>query len=30
MLWLFGENNINVPMARSVAVLEQLKSDFGP
>lgn len=28
MLWVFGENDINVPMARSVAVLEQLKSDF--
>ena len=28
MLWVFGENDINVPTARSVAVLEQLRSGF--
>ncbi len=28
MLWVFGENDINVPTARSVAVLEQLRSEF--
>ncbi len=28
MLWVFGENDLNVPTARSVAVLEQLRSEF--
>ena len=28
MLWVFGENDINVPTARSVAVLEQLRSEL--
>ena len=28
MLYIFGEDDVNVPTARSVAVLEQLKSEF--
>jgi uncharacterized protein len=28
MLWVFGENDINVPTARSVATLERLKSEI--
>lgn len=27
MLWVFGENDVNVPTTRSVAVLEQLKNE---